>query len=149
MFGKSLKFIFFFRTFSKNNSTFYQNLSDDVVECVFYVSIGKLRRKCSSGKSFKFSILLRSLTGKNSVFRQAFCGTVEESAFYVSIGILWWERFSKELFSVNFGQRANIFRLQEQHSTGPEKPFNGVVSWKKCNFFITFVYWAISFSFLS
>ena len=149
MFGKSLKFIFFFRTFSKNNSTFYQNLSDDVVECVFYVSIGNLRRKCSSGKSFKFSILLRSLTGKNSVFRQAFCGTVEESAFYVSIGILWWERFSKELFSVTFGQRAKLIRLQEQHSTSPEEHFNEDVFGKKCKFFNTFVYWANSFSFLS
>ena len=149
MFGKSLKFIFFFRTFSKNNSTFYQNLSNEVVKCVFYVSIGKLRRKFFSGKSFKFSILLRSLTGRNSVFRQAFCGRVEKSIFYVSIGIFWGERFKKELFSVNFAQRAKLIRLQEQHSTSPEEHFIGVVSWKKCNFFIIFVYWANSFSFLS
>ena len=43
-FEEILKFFLFLRTLSEKTSAFYQSLSDDVVKCVFYVSIGKLRR---------------------------------------------------------------------------------------------------------
>ena len=127
---KKLEFLLFSRTLSEKSSAVYQSLSDEVVKCVFYVSIGKLRRKIFSGKIVKSSFFLGTLTRKNSVCRHAFFGRFEKSEFYVSIGIFWWERFRKELFSVNFGQRAKLFRLQKQHSTGPEEHYNEDVFWK-------------------
>ena len=93
---KSLEFLFFFRKLSKKTSVLYQSLSDEVVKCVFYVSIGKFSQKNFSGEIFKFLNLLRTLTGKNSVFRQAFFGKFEKSAFYVSKDIIWGELFEKK-----------------------------------------------------
>ena len=66
----------FFGPLAKKKSAFHQSLSDEVVKCVIYLSIGKLWRNFFSGNFFKFSVFLRILPGKNSVFRQVFFGRV-------------------------------------------------------------------------
>ena len=132
---KKLEFLLFSRTLSEKSSAVYQSLSDEVVKCVFYVSIGKLRRNFFSGKIFKFSIFLGTLTGKNSVCRQAFFSRFEKSAFYVSVDIIWGEVFEKKTSLCRFWTTSNFFfRCETQYSTWPQEN-NKQVFWKKCIFF--------------